>query len=309
VAARVIRWFRENQWVRGKDRMNKIFVAVIVAVSALATAATVLAGAGNVSYTVHNMSSTNPGGLNRFIQSATEDQICIFCHTPHNARPAVPLWNKVMPSQAFNMYTSSYSLSPAAKAVTAPGPESLLCLSCHDGRTAINVLHNTRNASQTVNGAFGPERVVAMDMLGVSDPSTPANGNDGLPAGVGITIGLFGFGNYGANIGKLGDGSSISDSTYGGNLMDDHPISFSYDAAQGSKPTKLNSRVVVGTKSSNAIRFFGPNNRLECSSCHDPHIPYGFDRMGPTGVGNPDLRPFLVMGNSGSALCLACHNK
>jgi hypothetical protein len=289
--------------------MNKIMVAILALILSLAGVATVLAGAGNVTYTVHNMSSTNPGGLNRFIASNSEDQICVFCHTPHNARPNVPLWNKVTPSQAFNMYTSSYSLSPAAKAVSAPGPESLLCLSCHDGRTAINVLHNTRNASATlVNGTFGPEYVV--DIGGsISDASTPANTIYGLSAGTGLTIGLFGFSNYGANIGKLGDGSSMSDSTYGGNLMDDHPISFSYDAAQGSKPTKLNSRVVVGTKSSNAIRFFGTNNRLECSSCHDPHIPYGFDRMGPTGVGDPDLRPFLVMGNSGSALCFACHNK
>lgn len=288
--------------------MNKIVTVVVLGLLLVVTS-TVFAGPGKVAYTVHNMSSTNPGGINRFIQSSTEDQICIFCHTPHNARPAVPLWNKVMPGQAFNMYTSSNSLSPAAKGVTAPGPESLLCLSCHDGRTAVNVLHNTRSASATATGTFGTERVVSMDMLGVSDPSTPANTLEGLAAGVGLTIGQFGFGNYGPNIGKLGDGSSLSDSTYGGNLMDDHPISFSYNAAQASKPAKLNSLAAVGANSSYAIRFFGPTNRLECSSCHDPHVPYGMDRMGTTGVGDVKLRPFLVMDNTGSALCFACHNK
>jgi len=283
--------------------MNKIVVAILVLMLSLAGVATVFAATGKVAYTVHNMSKTNPGGLSRFIQSGTEDQICIFCHTPHNARPAVPLWNKVMPFQAFNMYTSSVSLSPAAKAVAAPGPESLLCLSCHDGRTAINVVHNSRNSANQPSGA---ERVISLDMLGYNDPLTPANPGEGLAAGVGISMGMMGFlGTYGPNIGKIS-----GDDYYGGNLMDDHPISFSYDAAQGDKPTQLNSRAVVGSKSNNTIRFFGPTNRLECSSCHDPHVPYGFDRMGgPTGVGDPELRPFLVMGNSGSALCFACHNK
>lgn len=283
--------------------MNKIVVMMAAVGVSLVMASTVLAGAGKVAYTVHNMSSTNPGGLNRYIASGTETQICIFCHTPHNARPAVPLWNKVMPSQAFNMYTSSPTLSPAASAVTAPGPESLLCLSCHDGRTAINVLHNSRNpAANTV----GTEKVISLDGFAYDDANVPANGAEGLGAGVGISMGTLGFlGSYSPNIGK-----TSSDDYYGGNLMDDHPISFSYDAAQGNKPTQLNNLADVGAKSGYAIRFFGPTNRLECSSCHDPHIPYGADRMGTTGLpGDITLRPFLVMANTGSALCFACHNK
>lgn len=284
--------------------MNKI-VGMMAAVGvSLVMASTVLAAAGKVAYTVHNMSSTNPGGLNRYIKSDTETQICIFCHTPHNARPAVPLWNKVMPSQAFNMYTSSSTLSPTASAVTAPGPESLLCLSCHDGRTAINVLHNSRNpAAQTV----GTEKVVSLDGFAYNDPNVPANGPEGLGVGIGISMGTLGFlGSYSPNIGK-----TSSDDYYGGNLMDDHPISFSYDAAQGDKPTQLNSLADVGSKSGYAIRFFGPERRLECSSCHDPHVAYQADRMGTPGLteGDPKLRPFLVMSNEGSALCFACHNK
>lgn len=290
--------------------MNKLVVMMAAVGASLVMASAVFAGAGNVAYTVHNMSSTNPGGLNRYIASNTETQICIFCHTPHNGRPAVPLWNKVMPGQPFNMYTSSSSLSPAAKAVAAPGPESLLCLSCHDGRTAINVLHHAKNSTtETAAGSSGLEYII--DIGGTTSVGdTPANTLEGLGSGVGLAMGALGFANYAANIGKLNDGSDINDSVYGGNLMDDHPISFSYNSAQGSKPTQLNDITTVVAKSSNAIRFFGSENRLECSSCHDPHIPYGMDRMGTlTGVGSTDLRPFLVMANTGSALCLACHNK
>ena len=291
--------------------MNKLVVMMAAVGASLVMASAVFAGAGNVVYTVHNMSSTNPGGLNRYIASNNETQICIFCHTPHNGRPAVPLWNRVMPGQAFNMYTSSSSLSPAAKAVTAPGPESLLCLSCHDGRTAVNVLHHAKNsATETATGSGGNIEYI-VDIGGTYNAAdTPANTHEGLASGVGLAMGAFGFANYGPNIGKLNDGSDINDSIYGGNLMDDHPISFSYNAAQGSKPTQLNDIGVVKSKSSNAIRFFGSDNKLECSSCHDPHIPYGMDRMGTlTGVGSTDLRPFLVMANTGSAMCLACHNK
>ena len=45
-----------------------------------------IAGVGN---TKHNLSTSGPGG----IKAVSEDQVCIFCHTPHNAFPATPLWN------------------------------------------------------------------------------------------------------------------------------------------------------------------------------------------------------------------------
>ena len=274
--------------------MSKIVVMMAAVGASLVMASTVLAGVGRVANTAHNLSSSS---LSAFFKSSSENQICIFCHTPHNASPSVPLWNKVMPTQSFNMYTSSPTLSLAAKAVTAPGPESLLCLSCHDGRTAINVVHNTSNPTATT---VGNEHIIALDFG--SDPNTPVYGSSG-----GVSLGTFTWdSSYGANLGK-----TSTDVYSGTNLMDDHPISFSYDAAQTSKPQQLNDRTtVVAAKSGNAIRFFGPEHRLECSSCHDPHVDYGYIKGVPTNTGgNTELRPFLVMSNTGSALCLACHNK
>jgi len=40
--------------------------------------------------TKHNLSASGPGEL----KALTETRICVFCHTPHNAQPATPLWNK-----------------------------------------------------------------------------------------------------------------------------------------------------------------------------------------------------------------------
>ena len=41
---------------------------------------------------------------------------------------------------------------------------------------------------------------------------------------------------------------------------------------------------------------------VECGSCHDPHV--------ESGTGTPASgQTFLRIANSGSAVCLACHNK
>lgn len=262
-----------------------------------------LAGAapGNVRFTKHNMSNNvDPakglaigGGPNqRRIYSNEVDQVCIFCHTPHNAQPAQPLWNKAMPTQTFRLYTSSPSLSAAAKTSSLPaGSVSLLCLACHDGKTAINVLHNSAGAGIDT----GSDKKV--DIGGQYDN---AEGGYPNPAGGGVSLGIYGgFGDYPPDIGR-----TATDAFAGDNLTDDHPIGFSYTAAKGAA-TKLNDLATVSAKSSGAIRFYPPGNRVECSSCHDPHVNY---TPGTPGA-NVELRPFLVMSNTGSAMCLSCHNK
>lgn len=284
--------------------MKKVAAISALVLVTVATASFVEAGSGNVRFTMHNMSNNNSAaqGLTqgqRHYYSSQVDQVCIFCHTPHNASPSVPLWNKAMPTQAFNMYTSSMTLSAVAKGAKAPGPESLLCLSCHDGRTAINVLHN---ASQY--GVAGPGADRTVDIGGsYIDPSNVNNGQA-------LSMATFGWmGTYNANLGK-----TAADPYFGGNLTNDHPISFSYNAAQVELgATKLNDRPTVNAKSGGKIKFFGRSgDQLECASCHDPHIDYGYGidgKLSGSPTGDTTLRPFLTMSNANSALCFACHNK
>jgi len=260
------------------------------------------ASMGRVAYSVHNLSNYVPPeltNLTRYIRSNSEGQICVFCHTPHNGDINTPLWNKVMPTQQFNMYTSSISLSVTAKKGSQPSTESLFCLSCHDGRTAINVVHNVKNnASVQIHGN---DKVI--DIGGTF--------NDTMnPLGYGYALGGLGFADYGPNLGKQGSGATTTDSYFGKNLTDDHPISFSYTDAWNEKKNKLYDVATVRIRSNGRIRFFGPTMRIECSSCHDPHANYGADRMGNTwtaGGADPTLRPFLVMDNSFSKLCTSCH--
>lgn len=77
----------------------------------------------------HDLSAGSTGR----VRAASEDQVCVFCHTPHNASPVGALWNRSLSSQAYSVYTSaSLNATPGQ-----PTGSSKLCLSCHDGTIAL----------------------------------------------------------------------------------------------------------------------------------------------------------------------------
>ncbi len=93
----------------------------------------VLLESQSVVNTVHNLSASGPGT----IHASSEDQVCLFCHTPHNSLPVSPLWNKEDPGVIYDLYTSSTIQGEPGQ----PTGASALCLSCHDGTIALgNVL-------------------------------------------------------------------------------------------------------------------------------------------------------------------------
>lgn len=77
----------------------------------------------------HNLSASGLGT----VRAATEEQVCIFCHAPHNASPVRPLWNREMPVEPYAIYTSrALDAAPGQ-----PTGMSKMCLSCHDGTIAV----------------------------------------------------------------------------------------------------------------------------------------------------------------------------
>ena len=90
--------------------------------------------AGTIVTSKHNLSVSGPGT----IKSTNESQICIFCHTPHNASPQAPLWNRSNLGNAYTPYTSTSIFALPGQ----PTGASLLCLSCHDGTIALGELIN-----------------------------------------------------------------------------------------------------------------------------------------------------------------------
>lgn len=85
--------------------------------------------AQSIIHTQHNLSISGSGQ----VRALNESEICIFCHTPHNSLPSSPLWNKDDPGYTYTLYHSS-----TVEAVPGqPDGASILCLSCHDGTTAL----------------------------------------------------------------------------------------------------------------------------------------------------------------------------
>ena len=97
---------------------------------ALAAATALAPAAAQVANTKHNLSVSGPGT----IKSTTETQICIFCHTPHNARSDTSfLWNRADSTANYTTYQSSTLYATVGQ----PSGASKLCLSCHDGTIAL----------------------------------------------------------------------------------------------------------------------------------------------------------------------------
>jgi predicted CXXCH cytochrome family protein len=168
------------------------------------------------------------------------DEICVVCHTPHNADLSVagaPLWNHEVTAANFTIYTSA--TFDGSGTIAQPDGSSKLCLSCHDGTVAIENF-----GAQTAGSNF----ITGNDLVGTD-------------------------------------------------LKDDHPISFTYNTALATSDGGLYDPATGTTTLGGTIQDdLLVADKLQCSSCHDVH----------DANGNANL---LVIGNTGSALCLTCHDK
>ncbi|HEX5393247.1 MAG TPA: cytochrome c3 family protein [Rhodocyclaceae bacterium] len=98
----------------------------------------------DVASTKHNLSISGPGT----IKAASESQICVFCHAPHNSSPSAPLWNRRDPGSTYTPYTSSTAKASAGQ----PTGASLTCLSCHDGTIALGELLSRKTVTTMAGG-------------------------------------------------------------------------------------------------------------------------------------------------------------
>lgn len=275
------------------------------------------AGDPGVIGTAHDLSVYSTGGKSGHFSQYTYDteQVCVFCHTPHGAtepigpdtyimnNPSAPsgsgsgayqnesgsflLWNRALSNAedygGYATYSSS-TLDADGGRIAEVRVYSLLCLSCHDGVGALNVLTNA------------PHSMADSDSDGNPDPT-----GSGSPTRIGDLVALPG--TIDPNIGERIPGS---DSLYV-ELRNDHPISFDYtpshpDAGAGLKTPGTNGFV---SDANRKLRLFpNPHNgnlsSVECSTCHDPH------QEGQEALGT---YPFLVSSILGSQLCIDCHNK
>lgn len=83
------------------------------------------------------LSATIQGSAHDFAALDPNQQLCIFCHTVHEADTSVtdaPLWNHGVTTKNYVVYNSpSLDATPGQ-----PEGASRLCLSCHDGTIAVD---------------------------------------------------------------------------------------------------------------------------------------------------------------------------
>lgn len=219
-------------------------------------------------------------GPQRNAAASSESQICAFCHTPHGATkaPKAPLWSRNLSKATYQTYTSG---SLDAIDLGQPRAKSKLCLSCHDGTLAlgeVNVLNRVEYPRVDFTGpGIGP--------------------GDTIPQGLGETTGF---------TRKLGV-----------DLTNDHPISFTFDSAQAARDGELYDPAVERHLGNRVRGEKAPTvpleeNRVECISCHDPHIRdtsnqnIKFLRVNRFQQSEPVDGQFDA---DRDIICLACHNK
>jgi predicted CXXCH cytochrome family protein len=255
----------------------------------------------DVRNTPHNLSTSGTGAVHA--GPGGTDEICVFCHTPHQARLTddadqplrAPLWNRRVPAgSTYTAYTSStldaQSISDGFN--NQPGGSSKLCLSCHDGTLAIGNV-------AVLGGATN---------VGIPMQGTAAGG--GMPAGDGTARG------FTRNLGT--------------DLRNDHPISVTFNAALVTRDGELrpvdgNQRwpadgSVVGLRAPGVKPLLplqptgtGGLGQVQCTSCHDPHL-----RELDASKGNQkflraqrfqEASPAVGYNAASDIICLGCHDK
>lgn len=244
------------------------------------TAFTILMFAGvahaQISASLHDLSSGDP-------LAADNNEVCVYCHTPHAANSGVeaPLWNKPAVAAAYQTYDSSVS-STLDGAVLGVGSVSIACLSCHDGTQAMDTVINAPGS----NG-YNPAGT-SMLTAGVMPATTIANLIDGLGGGGDLAndhpIGIQ-YGGFNPGTGKIDE-----------DFADPNTASIN-----GTTQWWVDSGATIGTREKSDMILYARNNGgspqpfVECASCHDPHTPAN--------------GTFLRISNENSDVCLACHVK
>lgn len=176
--------------------------------------------------------------------------------------------------------------SASMEAVTKqPGGTSKLCLSCHDGTLAIGTV-----------GVLNSVSPVSIMMTGTNEGT--------IPQGAGEFTG------YTRDIGV--------------DLSNDHPVSFTYDAALAnydgelrSPPVASGGTPVVANRAAGVTPrplFPLDNNEMQCTSCHDPHTwesdPSKGNHKFLRGNRLQQAQPVGSAFNQyNDTICLACHDK
>ena len=113
--------------------------------------------AGQIADTRHNLTA---GSVTAKGAGSEPVGVCVFCHGPHNSKPSVSLWNRALPAVTYTPYASSTQIAKPGQ----PTGSSRLCLSCHDGTTALGNIGSPRAAGKFALGPLTGANVIGTNL-------------------------------------------------------------------------------------------------------------------------------------------------
>jgi predicted CXXCH cytochrome family protein len=213
---------------------RKIRIGLVVGGALIAFVPLALHAASIVG-TKHDLSATT---ANAAAHAVTETQICVFCHTPHQAMSQALLWNH-NPGTVNGFSSGQTTQAGTPLPTTLNNGVSKKCLSCHDGTISIG---DTAGGAITVTGTGldGTGAIVA-DRVG-DKSSIDTNHPVGVP--------------YAAEPAYNGAASAAT-------------------VATGTYKS-LASAQAAGIKFFTKALATDTGRGVECASCHDVHGAAGF---------------------------------
>ncbi|MCM2251956.1 MAG: cytochrome c3 family protein [Ramlibacter sp.] len=272
---------------------------------------------GSVANTRHNMTQrqASGGGPSGAIMDPYRNdyaEVCVYCHTPHgaNANVTLPLWNRTIAATTYTTY-AALGTSSLTQPVTQPGPNSLACLSCHDGQVAVDSIINMPGA-----GGYNAAQAGSQSNTFLNAWNNTRGPDATIHIGLSPTPSAGCLACHSSGAGIVGAGATdFTVFAIGTDLRNDHPVGVRFPTAgpgvdfnpptaarPGMKWFDANGN---GRPDTREVRLYdsGDGHEVECASCHDPHgVPSG-------GAGSAFNPTFLRVSNAGSALCLTCHIK
>jgi len=279
----------------------------------------------SINNTRHNLTvSFNP--LQRIMNIARNDylEVCVYCHTPHGASKRVdaPLWNRTINVDPYLTYDKPRTLD---RPIGQPGPNSLTCLSCHDGSISIDSIINMPGS-----GLYNKAQETTVNFTFLD--AWPGEGFDGRHFVLGP-----GFSQPGrCTICHNSNSPTMPDYegfVIGTDLSNDHPVGVQYPVTfEANVDFNAPIAAVSGRMSyfdenlnsfadTREVRLYdtGDGPEVECASCHDPHgVRSGSDgstfspsflRVNNGVADNGTSGTAGIVSHGASALCLTCHIK
>ena len=209
--------------------------------------------------TKHDLSFTSGQAT---AKAVSETQICVFCHTPHQAMSQSLLWNHAAGTVS-GFSAGQTTLGGTTLPAALNNGVSKKCLGCHDGTIGVGDAPTT--GAIAMSGAD-------LDSSGKILPTLNT---------------------------RVGNGTSIDNN---------HPVGIpypgqpAYNGITTTVTTGAGTYKTLASAQTAGLKFYSnalPGDTglgVECASCHDVH--------GATGIAS-----FLRIANTGSALCLTCHDK